>query len=198
MISNKERFELYKSKYEIELLRRDTLSNQLTLPLTMVGLLFAVFNYCITKLDTLDTPESIILRILLIALFINLGFLVYFIIKSNYNYLYSYTPDSEETEKYYKNLVKYYSDQKIVKEKFEEFLIEAYYIADKKNTRNNDIRSGAFHNARTTFLIGLFISVLLVSTCNTEIIESFFKGGNINVQQSTTTPTTSNTTTATP
>lgn len=202
MISNEERISLYKSKYESELSRRDTLTDQLTLPLAMVGLIFGVLNYCIAKIGTLDgffKPLS--LKVLLILLIIDLGILVYFIIKSNYNYLYSYTPNSDEIEKYYQKLKEYYSEPETVKKEFENFLIKSYCVADKKNTENNDLRSGAFHNARRTFIIGLLISVFAVGICNANTIQCFFnitEGGNSNgVIQSTTTATPTTPTTIT-
>lgn len=162
---------MYKESYNNELVRREKLGSEISIPIAMVTLLFGSVTYAIGKLEVVTGIFILILLILsLIALVASLAFAVFYLIRSNYNYVYEYIAISKQMEEYYSTLTDFYIDdvnnESKVEESFEVYLINDYCKCNERNTSNNDKRSNYLHKARTAIIIALITSAITVGICN--------------------------------
>lgn len=174
----KDRLNMYKESYNHELARREKLGSELTIPIALVTLLFGSITYAIGKLE--EATNGLLLFILILALIIlvvAMVFAVVYSIKSYYNYIYEYIASSKQMEDYYNSLDEFYkidNDKDIkVEDAFEVYLIKDYCKCNERNTLNNDKRSFYLHKVRTTIIVALITSAVILGTSNyNKIIET--------------------------
>ena len=167
----KDRLNMYKESYNNELARREKLGSEISIPIAMVTLLFGSVTYAIGKLEAIAGIIILILLLAsLIALVVSLAFAVFFLIRSNYNYVYEYIATSKQMEEYYNSLTEFYKNdityESKVEEAFEVYLINDYCKCNERNTSNNDKRSNYLHKARKAIIISLITSAITVGLCN--------------------------------
>ncbi|HEY5588186.1 MAG TPA: hypothetical protein VIK86_04420 [Candidatus Paceibacterota bacterium] len=175
----KDRVDLYKDMYKLELDTRNTLNTEITLPIAIITVNFGALVYSIGKIELITTIIPLIIVIIsIIVLLGSICFSVGCIIKEYYNYEYSLVPNIKLMNDYYNELCKHCNknnnldNTKKIDELFQLYLIDAYGIASEKNTSNNDNRASFLHKAKTAVIAGLIASAFAVSFCNYNIISN--------------------------
>ncbi len=166
-----DRLNMYKESYNNELARREKLGSETSIPIAMITLLFGSVTYAVGKLEAVTVVIILILLIAsLIILVVSLAFAVFYLIRSNYNYVYEYIASSKQMEEYYSSLTEFYKEdvtyESKVEETFEVYLITDYCKCNERNTSNNDMRSNYLHKTRKAIIIALITSVFTVGLCN--------------------------------
>jgi hypothetical protein len=162
------RFEFYKEFYFKELDKRNEINNSLSLPIGIITTLVAGLLYLITNFDYYF---HIVLSVLFIgSILVASTFLIisiYHLVKSYSDfpkgYDYVILPDTNQIDKYEKELKKYYADNKqvdISKEEAREYVLSEMIKNTGENQKNNK-RKGKFRYKCENNLIYSLILICL-------------------------------------
>ncbi len=167
----KDRLNMYKESYNNELARREKLGSEISIPIAIVTLLFGSVTYAVGKLEAVTGIFILILLIAsLMTLVVSLAFAVFYIVRSNYSYVYEYIASSQQMEEYYNKLTDFYKEdityESKVEEAFEVYLLNDYCKCNEQNTSNNDKRSDYLHKARKAIIVALVASTITIGLCN--------------------------------
>jgi len=159
--------DIFRQRYYFETQRQDRIKSNLSIPLSLIVLVFGVMVFYLKHLYLfINTDYISILFVVVFTTTILLIFLdIYYLIKSFYNYKYSYLPEPKEMKKYFEGMEEYC--QKIGKDealrKEIDNQMEIWFMEGaQKNMSNNDKRSGFIHRSNTT-MIFIIISVIICS-----------------------------------
>ncbi|WP_417391995.1 hypothetical protein [Gimesia sp.] len=165
--------ELFKSIYDNEQDKTDSINGQLSLPIGLVIVLSGVLAFYIEK-----CPEcklvfekekiDIWLTVFVLCLFFLLLFIIraiYHLVRARYKYKYAYISDPEEFSEYIAELSQYYSGQGLDPASAEELisidldknLVKQYRNAALINQKNNFSKMGWMHKAIDSIVIALIM-----------------------------------------
>jgi len=155
--------EHYKESYYFELDRKDKISSNLNLPITILVLVAGVLSYYLNNLPNLDfSLKSAFLCFLLFSLFVSICFSFYYLYRCLTNYTYGYVSSTEEIDKYINQIHEYNTqvdeNRKIdTEDEFVDFLIEQYSKCASMNSQNNKRKTGYLRSTSVSLLIAVII-----------------------------------------
>lgn len=160
-MNNKDIYEFFKDACEFEHKRKDAINSRLSLVFTAIIVIIGAVAYFINNMDFTPLNEiRIAFFILLIILFIVIGFAFYYIFRCLFWYKYRYIARPELINKYISEIKEYKkkSNKQIdVGKKIEEFLTHQYIKATSKNRANNNIKNTYFVRA----LMAIFLAAIV-------------------------------------
>lgn len=173
----KDRIDLYRNMYNHEIDRRNVLTSELAIHVTMIGVLIAGFSFLFGQIGNVKSPILMLLAVLsFLALTFAIVMSVIKLIQSNFNYNYSFISTSFDLEKWYKNLENHFNGKenkdRLIDEKFNKGLLNYYNDCGKVNTGINDKRFNLLHEVRKWFIIGLIAASISITSCNIEKLYS--------------------------
>lgn len=137
---------IFKERFYFEINRQDRLKSNLSIPLSLLVLVFGIIVFYLKHLYLfikIDLVSIFFYMTLSISIFLVL-FVIYYLIKSFYNYKYSYLPEPREMKKYIDDLGRYYQKNGNNMSEFENEVkeqMESWYLEGaQKNMLNNDER----------------------------------------------------------
>lgn len=158
--------ELYKDIYYKELIRKEEIHKNLTIPIGILIALIGAISYFYKQLIFECNFTNVLQIEILIFFFFSIIVTIYYLIRIFYSYEYKYISDPEEMEKYRNELIEYYkSTLDNIEENqsfndFNLFLINQYVQTSTFNIMNND-RKVHFLFLTKRWLIITIISFLL-------------------------------------
>ena len=162
--------ELFKHMYYLELERKESIYNNLSLPIGVTTLLIGVGAYYAQNFPSLKIEFWPLFFIILYALFIlSLIFTGYFLGRVIWKYTYAYISTSKELNEDTLQLMKYYEyyppsndsskiDSHVV-DNLRIRLISQYVTCCYRNTQNNDAKIGYRARAHISLIIATFLLV---------------------------------------
>ncbi|MGB5988962.1 MAG: hypothetical protein WBG43_04420 [Marinifilaceae bacterium] len=173
-----DRLEFYKSLYERENLRRDVLTNSVSIPIGIVSGVVAALVYLTTNYKYIENKLcSCIFFILVIICVIFVLISIFYIARSLNNLVkgHSYRELAlpSEMENYYHGLKACNLDDKDkTDEEFSEYLTNEFTTYADHNIKINDSRSLDLYNAKSF----LFISVIVIAFASIPYVYGIYKG----------------------
>jgi len=176
-MNDKDIFEFFKDACEFEHKRKDAINSRLSLVFTAIIVIIGAVAYFINNTDFIPLNQiRIVFFILLIILFIFVGFAFYYLFRCLFWYKYRYIARPELINKYISEIKEYKkkSNEEIdVGKKIEKFLTDQYIKATTKNRANNNIKNAYFIRAvGAIFLAGIVFGLLVIPYYAMEAIES--------------------------
>ncbi|WP_343564088.1 hypothetical protein [Sphingobacterium sp.] len=162
--------ELLKEKYHYELSRRDKFEDNLSLPVTVLGLIIAGLFYVINEVysDTLSScSKAIFIGMIGLMLIIIIGAILSLVyVFFGFKREYCTFPESKAILERYEE-IKVYSekhkeDDSFITSSLKKDTIKWYSDCNENNTRTNDRRANAFHTFKMLFSIIIILGVLLM------------------------------------
>ena len=188
-MKNKEKIKLFCEQYYFEHERHEKLISRLGIPITVLTLIFGIIAFFLKSVLPLKFEIWFIVFYVLFAfVVIFTAFVVYHLIKSYYNYDYSYLPFSVDLKKDFDNIRKYYDGpyfnelsvkqkERKIEETIDELLINYYIESNVNNTKNNDTKAKHLHLATTSLIRSIIffflcsIPLLIIINDSTDYIE---------------------------
>lgn len=148
-------YDFFKENYFFEIDRKNQLARVLNIPFGLLVILGSSLLYIVKNTSI---PFYWFEALPIILGFIIMIFVIYFLIKSYYNYTYGFVASSEELKKYYTDLCAY--NQKEADKIFLEFVTSEYSKYADINASNNDKKSSYLHKANGALIILLIFVIL--------------------------------------
>lgn len=164
-----DRYEFYKSKYDVEIAKTTELNSSLNIPIAIIVAIGAAiysfsFNFIYTEFNFNTYTFIISIFLSLSFLLVSGGYLTkVFSLTFNKESQYRYIGYSDELEGYYLRLKEYYSTQLEENEdaEFENFIINEFVINSGANERLNGIKNANLNLGKDFIVLSLFF--LLIS-----------------------------------
>lgn len=160
-----DRLEFYKSLYEREQLRRETLNNSVSIPIGIISALIAALVYIITNYNYSENIECTCGLFLLVILCVILVFIsIYYIARSFNNLLrgneYKELAIPSKIECYYNELKSYNNNDKEKTDvDFSDYLMKEFIKYADSNTKINDKRSLDLYKSKTFLILAVVVIV---------------------------------------
>ncbi len=153
-----------KEHYFFEVNRRHQLTANLAIPIGILtilgGALLVVATAIKTPLGILDIAQLVLLA----SAAITMSIAIYFLVRSYFNYSYSYIATPKELKDYMDSLIVYYEqnggNKKDAESELEDYVNSEYAKHTHKNTENNDIKSHYIHRANGYLIASLVLVIL--------------------------------------
>ena len=181
----REKLEIFKERYYFEHDRHEKLTSRLGIPITVLTFIFGILTFYLNSILPFELSLWFMVFSILSALVIIFVIMtVFHLIRSYYNYEYSYFPLPFDLKRDLDNIIEYYGNsyfnnltqsdkERRIDKDIDELLLNYYIEAANNNTKNNDTKSKHLHLAFSNLIIAIIF--LILSSVPFLVIKSFSK-----------------------
>lgn len=162
-----DRFDYHMDTYQLQLDRRDRLTDSLTLPVGICTLLCGAWGYFIKNVDTDTLPA--LGAIFIVSTGVLLFCAIYCLWRSYFGYSYLALPTSKSLESYWNELDEYaaeYPSERPRQQSFRDYLQPMLLDCNEKNTTNNDTKAAFLHKGNTYLLVAMIGCLAIIGQQN--------------------------------